>query len=120
MAETLEEMEEVVRYVKNQNLGFTIPYTINGEEHQYTPGFIAVIEDGRGRDDLLHLIVEVSGEPKKDKAAKVSTACTLWVPAVNNHSGFGRWGFIEIRDPWNAQEAIRVALRREAEMGARQ
>ena len=41
LAQTLEEMPEVVRYVKNHNLGFTIPYTLNGEEHQYTPDFIA-------------------------------------------------------------------------------
>ena len=27
LAQTLEDMDEVVRYVKNQNLGFTIPYT---------------------------------------------------------------------------------------------
>jgi type III restriction enzyme len=110
MAETLEEMNEVVRYVKNHNLGFTIPYTINGEEHQYTPDFIAMIDDGHG-DDLLKLLVEVSGEPKKDKAAKVSTAKTLWVPAVNNHGGFGRWNFIEIRDPWDARNAITEFLR---------
>lgn len=110
MAETLEEMDEVVRYVKNHNLSFTIPYTINGEEHAYTPDFIAVIDDGRGREDLLSLIVEVSGEPKKDKAAKVSTAKTLWVPAINNHGGFGRWRFIEVTDPWDAKAQIKVAL----------
>ena len=50
MAQTLEDMAEVIRYVKNHNLGFTIPYTINGEEHQYIPDFIAVIDDGRGPD----------------------------------------------------------------------
>jgi hypothetical protein len=44
---------------------------------------------------------------KKDKEAKVSTARTLWVPAVNNHGGFGRWAFIEITDPWDAQTSIR-------------
>ena len=76
MAQALEEMPEVVRYVKNQNLGFTIPYTLNGEEHQYIPDFIACLDDGRGPDDLLNLIVEVSGEAKKDKAAKVATART--------------------------------------------
>ena len=48
MAQTLEDMDEVIRYVKNHNLGFTIPYTINGEEHQYHPDFIAVLDDGRG------------------------------------------------------------------------
>jgi type III restriction enzyme len=58
-------------------------------------------------DDLLNLLIEVTGEKKKDKAAKVSTARTLWVPAVNNHGGFGRWAFLEIDDPWNAMTAIR-------------
>ena len=32
-AKTLEEMPAVVSYVKNHHLGFTIPYTIDGEEH---------------------------------------------------------------------------------------
>lgn len=113
VAQALEEMPEVVRYVKNHHLGFTIPYTLNGEEHQYTPDFIACIDDGHGRADLLNLIIEVSGETKKDKAAKVATARTLWVPAVNNHGGFGRWDFIEIRDPWNAENALRARLRGE-------
>jgi type III restriction enzyme len=107
LAQTLEEMPEVVRYVKNHNLGFFIPYTLNGEEKNYIPDFIACIDDGRGSVDLLNLLVEVSGEQRKDKAAKVSTARSLWVPAVNNHGGFGRWGFIEISDPWDAANMIR-------------
>ena len=110
MAEALENMPEVIRYVKNHNLGFTIPYTLNGEEKNYIPDFIACIDDGRGPDDLLNLIVEVTGELKKDKAAKVATARTLWVPAVNNHGGFGRWAFIEVVDPWDAQNLIRGFL----------
>ncbi len=112
LAQTLEDMDEVVRYVKNHNLGFTIPYTLNGEEHNYIPDFIACIDDGHGPDDLLNLIVEVTGEKKKDKAAKVATARTLWVPAVNNHGGFGRWAFIEIADPWDAENLIRTSLRK--------
>ncbi len=111
MARVLEDMPEVLRYVKNHNLGFTIPYTLNGEEHQYHPDFIAVIDDGRVSGDPLNLIIEVSGEKKKDKAAKVATARALWVPAVNNHTAFGRWGFIEIADPWDAQNAIRAAIK---------
>jgi type III restriction enzyme len=54
----------------------------------------------------------VTGEKKKDKAAKVSTAKTLWVPAVNNHGGFGRWIFLEINDPWDAKNIIRDELSR--------
>src|SRR3984957_506429 len=110
MAEALENMPEVIRYVKNHNLTFTIPYTLNGEEQNYIPDFIACIDDGHGPDDLLSLIVEVTGEKKKDKAAKVATARTLWVPAVNNHGGFGRWTFLEVADPWNAQNLIRDFL----------
>lgn len=111
MAEALEDMPEVIRYVKNHNLGFTIPYTLNGEERNYIPDFIACINDSHGSDDLLKLIVEVTGEKKKDKAAKVATARTLWVPAINNHGGFGRWAFIEVADPWDAQNLIRGFLK---------
>jgi type III restriction enzyme len=126
LAQTLEEMPEVIRYVKNHNLGFTIPYTINGEERNYIPDFIACIDDGasspsplvgegRGegdgtKQDLLNLIIEVTGEPKKDKAAKVATARTLWVPAINNHGAYGRWDFLEVADPWDAQTLIRAHL----------
>lgn len=110
MAHTLEDMGEVLRYVKNHNLGFTIPYTLNGEEHQYQPDFIVVANDGGGSRDPLSLIIEVTGEKKKDKEAKVSTARTLWIPAVNNHGGFGRWAFVEITDPWDAQNTIRSFL----------
>ena len=115
MAQTLEDMDEVIRYVKNHNLGFTIPYTINGEEHQYHPDFIAVLDDGRGLLDPLNLIIEVTGEKKKEKAAKVMTAGTLWVPAVNNHGAFGRWAFLEVTDPYDALEPIRSVVRRGAE-----
>jgi type III restriction enzyme len=112
LAQALEEMDEVVCYVKNHNLGFTIPYTLNGEEKNYIPDFIVRIRDGAG--DLLNLIVEVTGEKRKDKAAKVSTARNLWVPAVNNHGGFGRWAFLEIADPWDAKNTIRGALKASA------
>lgn len=108
MAQVLEdEIDEVVCYVKNHNLGFTIPYTLNGEQKQYIPDFIAVINDGHGEDDLLRLIIEVSGEQRKDKAAKVAAARTLWIPAINSHGGFGRWAFVEISDPWDAAQTIR-------------
>ena len=103
MAQVFEEMPDVVRYVKNQSLGFTIPYTLNGEEKQYYRDFIAHIGD-------LNLIIEVTGEARKDKAAKVTTARMLWVPAVNNHGRFGRWAFVEVTDPWDAHQTIRAAV----------
>ena len=52
---------------------------------------------------LLAYWIAPDREKKKDKAAKAATARTLWVPAVKNHGGFGRWAFIEIDDPCNVQ-----------------
>ena len=103
-------MGEVLRYVKNHNLGFTIPYTIEGEDRQYTPDFVVILDDGRGPDDPLNLVLEGSGEARKDKKAKVATARTLWTPAVNNHGGFGRWAFLESGDPWDLKTLIRGML----------
>jgi type III restriction enzyme len=108
MAQVLEDMPDVVSYVKNQGLQFAIPYTINGAERQYYPDYLVRMRVP-GSPDPVSMIVEVSGEQLKDKAAKVSTARTLWVPAVNDHGGFGVWGFAEITDPWDAQNTIRAA-----------
>jgi len=108
VAQTLEEMPEVICYVKNQGLGFYIPYTMNGEARDYEPDFIVRMQLAEGQ--LLNLILEVSGRDRKDKAAKVATARSLWIPAINNHGGFGRWAFIEITDPWNVKTLVRQFL----------
>jgi len=108
MAQVLEDLPEVVCYVKNQGLGFTIPYSLSGQQKNYTPDFIVRLKDGRS--DLLNLMVEVSGEARKDKAAKIAHARNFWVPAVNNHGRLGRWGMIEITDPWDAENTIRAFL----------
>ncbi|CAN5439707.1 hypothetical protein BH10CYA1_BH10CYA1_62050 [soil metagenome] len=107
MAEALEDMGEVRAYVKNHNLGFSIPYTLNGEEKNYIPDFIVRYDDNHPDGEELNLIVEVTGELRKDKAVKVAAATNLWIPAVTNHAGLGRWKFVEIHDPWDAQKVIR-------------
>ncbi|MDP2320078.1 MAG: DEAD/DEAH box helicase family protein [Acidobacteriota bacterium] len=104
MAQVLEELDEVECYVKNQGLNFTIPYMLNGDQKQYFPDFLVRCKSG------LNLIVEVSGEARRDKAAKVAAARTLLVPAINNHGGFGFWAFVEVTDPWDAQGTIRAAI----------
>ncbi|HNT56127.1 MAG TPA: hypothetical protein PKG95_15525, partial [Anaerolineaceae bacterium] len=82
--------------------------TMNGEARDYEPDFIVRMQLAKGQ--LLHLILEVSGRDRKDKAAKVATARSLWIPAINNHGGFGRWAFIEITDPWNVKTLVRQFL----------
>ena len=111
LAQTLEDIEEVSAYCKNQNVGFVIPYTINGDNKSYYPDFLARV---RRNGTEWNLIIEVTGEKDAKKEVKVSTARNLWVPAVNNHGTFGRWAFVEITDPWNAKNDIRGFLDNEA------
>src|SRR5262249_57198318 len=96
VCQKLEEMDEVRAYAKNQGIGFRIPYTCDGRPGSYYADLIVKIDDGHGIPDLLNLILEVSGQKKKEKEAKVQTAKTMWVPAVNNLTSFGRWAFLEI------------------------
>lgn len=106
-AAALEQMDEVHAYVKNHNLGFTIPYlTHTLEKRHYVPDFIIRIQDRD--DDVVNLILEVSGIEREDKRQKVDTTKNLWVPAVNNHGEFGKWAFLEIPDPWDIQKSIRA------------
>jgi type III restriction enzyme len=108
LADVLESMPEVVAYAKNQGLNFKIPYTYEGRPGNYVPDFLIRLRDAdsTGPNDLLTLVLEVSGEARKDKQAKVATAEHLWAPAVNNWGAAGRWAFLEITDPWDAKNLI--------------
>ncbi len=112
----LEEMTEVRAYAKNQGIGFRIPYTCDGRAGNYYPDLIVKLDDGRGTTDLLNLILEVSGQKKKEKDAKVQTVKTLWVPGVNNLGSFGRWAFLEIdgSNLHKTKQEIRKLLRESA------
>lgn len=106
LAQTLEQMPEVLAYVKNQGLGFFVPYTFEGRQANYMPDFIVRYNDGE--EEPLNLIIEVSGQQKKDKQQKVMTATDQWVPAVNNAGAYGRWAFLEVTDPYEAKSLIRA------------
>jgi type III restriction enzyme len=111
LATKLEHHPRVRAYVKNQGLGFHIPYTIDGQQRSYVPDFIVRIDDGFGDDDLLNMVIEVSGAGRRDKERKVATARDLWLPAVNGHGGFGRWAFIEVSDIADALGTIDAVVR---------
>lgn len=116
VALSLEEMPEVIAYVKNERLGFAIPYMHGGEEHSFYPDFLIRYDDGGHPEDPLNLVIEVSakggGRPEEAerKRAKVETARNLWVPGVCNIESEGRWAFHECEDPWNIQNEIRALL----------
>ena len=108
VAKKLEQMTEVLAYVKNQNLGFTIPYEHQGNSHHYIPDFIAILE--MPNKTKLNLLIEVTGKKDDKKKMKVKTAKDLWVPAVNNIGTFGKWAMIEIQDIHETQNLIRIGM----------
>jgi type III restriction enzyme len=95
-----DKHQRVLAWVKNHNLGFEVPYNAGGEAKRYRPDFILRIDDGRGADDPLNLVVEIKGARDEDDKDKAETMRTLWVPGVNALSEHGRWGFAEFTDVW--------------------
>jgi type III restriction enzyme len=102
-ARIAEGHPRVLAYVKNQALGFEVPYLAGTEARRYLPDFIVRIDDGRGPDDPLMLVVEVKGERLIDDQVKAETMRTLFVPGVNNLGTFGRWDFIELTSVWEME-----------------
>ena len=92
-ARVAESHPKVITYVKNQNLGFEVPYVMGGARKRYIPDFIVQIDDGR--EAPLNLIIEVKGYRGEDAKVKAETMRTYWVPGVNNLQKYGRWAFTE-------------------------
>ena len=108
--QVVERHPKVLRYVKNHRLGFTVPYTQGPETRTYVPDFIVVIDDGRGPDDPLNLVVEIKGFCGEDAKDKKLTMESLWVPAVNTLGAFGRWAFAEFRDAFSMGSDLNSAI----------
>jgi type III restriction enzyme len=93
-----EAHPRVRAYVKNHNLGLEVPYRYGSTARKYLPDFIVRLDDGRGDDDLLNLIVEIKGYRGEDAKEKKSTMDTYWIPGVNNLTEYGRWAFAEFTE----------------------
>ena len=98
LCRVVEGHPRVRAYVKNHGLGLEVPYRIGAEARTYIPDFIVLVDDGRGEDDPLHLIVEIKGYRGEDAKDKKVTMDTYWVPGVNGLGTFGRWAFAEFTD----------------------
>ena len=111
----VEEHPRVRAYVKNHNLGFDVPYRMGAEQRNYRPDFIVLIDDGRGSDDLLHLIVEIKGYRREAAKFKKEAMEVYWIPGVNNLGTHGRWAFAEFRDVFQMQDDFAAKLAAELE-----
>ena len=89
----LEASEAVKYYVRNDHLGFGIPYEYTGVSHSFEPDFIVKLKND------VHLILEIKGYEDDQELAKYAGA-RRWVSAVNNWGGdLGKWDFHVCKDP---------------------
>ena len=91
-----EAHPRVRAYIKNQGLGFEVPYLYGNQKHMYRPDFIVQLDDGQ--PDPLNLVVEIKGLRDDQDREKARTMHEYWVPGVNNLGTYGRWRFAEFTD----------------------
>ena len=98
----LDTDEHVIAFVKNFNLGFTIPYTHSGEAKEYLPDFLVRLQ--KNGKEIGTLILETKGF---DPLAGVKEgAARRWVDAVNADGSYGRWAYRLIKSPTDTPEAL--------------
>jgi type III restriction enzyme len=108
-----EAHPQVRAYAKNHGLGLEVPYRYGSEKRTYVPDFIVLVDDSRGEDDLLHLIVEIKGYRREDAKEKKATTETYWVPGVNNLGTYGRWAFAEFTEVYQIETDFKTKVESE-------
>ena len=83
----IDKHPRVSAFVKNEGMGFGIPYLHNGETHDYMPDFLIRLQ----HDEDRYLILETKGfDPLKEVK---QSAAERWVAAVNADGNYGRWHY---------------------------
>ena len=103
MARVAEAHPKVLSYVKNQGMGFEVPYRKGSSVHRYVPDFIVKLDAG---GEPVNLVIEIKGYRDGDAVMKADTMKSLWVPGVNNSERFGRWAFAEFTKVFEIEEAF--------------
>lgn len=93
-AEWLDEVPDVRRYVKNERLGFSIPYYENGRVRHYYPDFIVVAEDAQGE---RYWVCEPKGNADSTAYLKAQAARD-WCEKVTSSRVHGCWDYLFVRD----------------------
>lgn len=113
----LDTADGVAAFVKNDHLGFAIPYLREGRRHDYIPDFLVRVQrDGRA---LGTLILEVKGY-RDQFASEKAKAAERWVAAVNrdrSERACGRWAYHMVRSPSDVPGALREAASALVESG---
>jgi len=98
-ASHLDTSEAVAAWVKNDHIGFEIPYLYQGVVRKYRPDFLVRLVNGE------MLILETKGKENEQDRVK-HRYLDKWVQAVNAHGGFGRWRRAVVRHPGEIRDVL--------------
>ncbi|MCY3615920.1 MAG: DEAD/DEAH box helicase family protein [Bacteroidetes bacterium] len=99
MAEILDNHPEIIRWIRNDRLGWVVPYVHDGMPRSYEPDFVAAAPLGSGHE--LVLVLEVKGQETRLDRIKKHWTEKYWIPAVNNHPEFSKnrtWTYLYVDD----------------------
>jgi type III restriction enzyme len=86
------EIDDVVAWVKNDHLAFTIPYVHKGLMRSYFPDFIVKYSGNR------YLLLEIKGKEREQDQTKWESA-KMWCEALNSDKdSWGEWQFRVIKN----------------------
>ena len=97
----LDSHPGVKSWVKNDRLGFFIPYRYRGLPARYFPDYLVVTDSGQ------NLIVEVKGQVTDSADAK-SKAAERWVDAVNLLGQHGAWHYLLVTDAGRLGQMLNI------------
>lgn len=89
-ADFLDVATDVVRYFKNERLGFSVTYYEGNRPRQYYPDFIVISRGADGREVIW--LAETKGEIRTNTALK-SEAARLWCEKMS-HTTYGQWRYL--------------------------
>ena len=110
--QTLEEMDEVRRLREEPGPRLRDPVHVRGQAGELRARLHRPVSTTASDEPAQPGHRGDRRAPEGQGRRRSRRRANHWVPAVNNHGGFGRWAFLEVTDPWDAEEPDpRVARR---------
>lgn len=110
-ADFLDRANDVVRYFKNERLGFSVTYYESNRPRQYYPDFIVAARDA-DRGEVMWL-VETKGEVRPNTELK-SEAARLWCEKMSG-TKYGQWRYLFVQQK-KLEAALATGVRSLAEL----
>ena len=104
-ADFLDRSKDVVRWFKNERLGFSVTYYEGNRPRQYHPDFLVISREADGRKVLW--VIETKGEIRSNTKLK-SQAAELWCQRMST-TRYGSWRYLFIQQkPFETARAANV------------